>query len=124
MDLENRQISVLKANKLADALSGKGLPSPGRILICTPKGEQKTASGIIIPGSGEKELPRKGVVIQANHLEILEPDVVKVGTIITYGMYAGKEIEFPANLIPKETSENYKFTILSETEVIYIETNQ
>ena len=124
MDLENRQISVLKAEQLANALSGKGAPSPGRILICTPKGEQKTASGIIIPGSGEKELPRKGVVIQVNNLELLDPHVVKVGTIITYGMYAGKEIEFSANLIPKETSENYKFTILSETEVIYIETNQ
>ena len=83
MDLENRQISVFKAEQLAKALSGKGTPSPGRILICTPKGEQKTASGIIIPGSGEKELPRKGVVIQSNHLEILEPDTVKEGTIIT-----------------------------------------
>lgn len=124
MDLQNRQISVLKAEKLAEALKGKGAPSPGRILICTPKGEQMTQSGIIIPGSGEKELPRKGVIIQTNALEILDESMMKPGTIITYGMYAGKEIEFSQELIPEETSKNYKFTILSEAEVIYIETNK
>lgn len=124
MDLQNRQISVMKAEKLAEALKGKGIPSPGRLLICTPNGEQVTQSGIVIPGSVEKEIPRKGVVIQTSSLDTLDPDTVKVGTIITYGMYAGKEVEFSKDIIPEESIKNYKFTILSEAEVIYIETNQ
>lgn len=123
MNLENRQISVATANKIAEALKGKGLPSPGRTLICSPTGENTTAGGIIIPGTAnEKDMPRKGVVIQTNELEQIQE--LPIGSVVTYGMYAGKEIQFSKELIPFINLENYKFTILSETEIIYIETNE
>lgn len=122
MNLENRQISVEVANKIAEALQKKGKPAPGRILLVTLTGEQTTTGGILIPGTtNEKDLPHKGVVVQFNELENLP--FITTGVIITFGMYAGKEIQFSPQDIPFLDMNNYKFTILSETEVIYIESN-
>ena len=48
---------------------------------------------------------------------------MEVGTVITFGMYAGKEMNFQPEQIPCVDFSKYKFTILSETEVIYMESN-
>lgn len=123
MDLINKQVSALVAEKINGILITKGIPSPGRLLIISPIGEQQTQSGIFIPGNtDDKELPRKGVVIQYNKLEQVANEI-STGVIITYGMYAGKEINFDPNLFPFLDMKAYKFTILSESEVIYIESN-
>lgn len=123
MNLENRQISVEVANKLAAILKNKGVPAPGRLLLVSPTGEQTTTGGILIPGTtNEKDLPRKGVVVQFNQVDSLE-GTLQVGVIITYGMYAGKELQFNPQDVPFLDLNNYKFTILSESEVIYIESN-
>lgn len=123
MDLENRQISLELATKIANSLRGKGLPSPGRVLICSPTGENTTTGGIIIPGTAnDKDLPRKGVIIQSNQLD--QFDNLEVGTVVTYGMYAGKELQFSKERLPFLNMENYKFTILSESEIIYVEANE
>ena len=106
LNLQTNQVNVAKAKEIASCLDGKGLPSPG---------------GIIAPGSAEKELPRKGVVIQFNQLENFP--MMEVGTVITFGMYAGKEMNFQSEQIPCVDFSKYKFTILSETEVIYMESN-
>ena len=124
MDLNNRQISVSVAEKIAATLKDKGIPSPGRILILSPTCEQMTTGGILIPGTtDEKDLPRKGVLIQKSKLQEYDANELPVGIIITYGMYAGKEIHFNKNDIPFLDMDNYKFTILSESEIIYLESN-
>lgn len=122
MNLTNKQVSLPMAAEIAEALKESGKPAPGKMLLIMPKGEQRTESGIIIPGDNEKDLPRKGVVIQFTQLQDLK-DQVFVGNIITFGMYAGKEIEFTQEQLPMVDFQNYKFTILSESEVIYIESN-
>ena len=121
--LANKQISVALANQIANALEGKGIPSPGRLLLIVPTGEQMTQGGILIPGNNEKEFNRKGVVIQCGELDTLKYDII-TGQIVTFGMYAGKEIEFNPEQLQMVDFVNYKFTILSESEVIYIETNK
>lgn len=121
LNLQTNQVNVAKAREIASCLDGKGLPSPGRILLIIPTSEQVTTGGIIVPGSAEKELPRKGVVIQFNQLENFPS--MEVGTVITFGMYAGKEMNFQPEQIPCVDFSKYKFTIFSETEVIYMESN-
>lgn len=54
------------------------------------KGEQKTASGIIIPDTVEKERPKTGKVIALSNIE--SPEVAS-GDIVIYKEYAGTEIE-------------------------------
>lgn len=112
----------------------KGLASLGgqvpenKLLILTPNEQEHKVNGIIIPGKPE-DMPRKGVVIQAG--EITEEyrtfnDLVKPGRVITYGLYAGKEIEFPKEAFPMELRpefEHQKFTVLSLTEIAYSENN-
>jgi chaperonin GroES len=53
-------------------------------------GEQKTASGIIIPDTVEKERPKSGKVIALSNIET--PEVV-VGDTVLYKDYSGTEIE-------------------------------
>lgn len=120
MELANTQINAEKAKQLNDLLKGKGFPTPGRMLILSPTGEQRTKTGIIISQTvDKKDLPRKGVVIQ-NNSELQ----VEVGNIVTYGMYAGKEITLNDILSAVELNkEDYTFTILSDSEVVYIESN-
>jgi chaperonin GroES len=53
-------------------------------------GEQKTASGIIIPDTVEKEKPKSGKVISMSNIEAPE---VAVGDIVIYKDYSGTEIK-------------------------------
>jgi chaperonin GroES len=53
-------------------------------------GEQKTASGIIIPDTVEKEKPKSGKVISMSNIE--NPEVA-VGDTVIYKDYSGTEIE-------------------------------
>lgn len=120
MELANTQITSEQAIAINNLLKEKGFPSPGRLLILSPTGEQRTKTGIIISQTvDKKDLPRKGVVIQNNsELE------VRTGNIVTYGMYAGKEITLDDILVKVNLNkDNYTFTILSESEVVYIESN-
>lgn len=124
MELINNQISRSKAIKLAEYLAGNGFPTEDRLLIVSPTGEQVTKTGIIIASSvDKKELPRKGVVIQNNS----DTDkFITVGSIVTYGMYAGKEIHFDEDIYQEIgiKKEDYTFTVLSIPEVIYVEKNK
>jgi len=53
-------------------------------------GEQKTASGIIIPDTVEKEKPKSGKVISMSNIE--NPEVA-VGDTVIYKDYSGTEID-------------------------------
>lgn len=121
MELVNNQITLQEATKLSLYLKGRGFPTEDRILILSPTGEQVTKKGIIIASSvDKKELPRKGVVIQNNSSKDMP-----TGSVVTYGIYAGKEIDFDENVYDHIgiRKEEYTFTVLSVSEVIYVEKN-
>lgn len=108
-----------------------GCPTEDRLLIFTPNEETKTNSGIIIPKTDKDTVPKKGVVIQMGSISEDYKSykyLLKIGSIVTYGIYAGKEIDFNINAFSidvkniLETNEG-KFSVLSLNEVIYVENN-
>ena len=106
-----------------------GCPTENRVLILSPKEVNQTRSGLIIPEQVKEGVPRKGVIVKLG--EITEEyrtyrDLVQIGRIVTYGLYAGKEMEFETEkLTPglKQLLEKNTLTVLSMNEVIYSEPN-
>lgn len=107
----------------------KGQVTEGRLLLAIPREYKQNSSGLYIPSTVKEDMPRKGVVIQKyNSIDL---DFVNVGDIVTYGLYAGKEIEieFQENT-SLQTPENWeeivtsnKYVVLSYNEIIFIEPN-
>jgi len=60
------------------------------ILDVAEKGEQKTASGIIIPDSA-KQKPKFAKVISISNIENIE---IAVGDTVYFNEYAGSNVEF------------------------------
>lgn len=111
-----------------------GLPTENRILILSPKDINTTKSGIIIPGTVSEGVPRKGVVVKRGTITEeykTYTDLTEVGRVVTYGMYAGKELEFEIRPDwPESVKESVKnilekniVTVLSLNEIIYSEAN-
>lgn len=107
-----------------------GLPTENRILILSPKDINTTKSGIIIPGTVSEGVPRKGVVVKRGTITEeykTYTDLTEVGRVVTYGMYAGKELEFeirpdwPESV--KNILKNNIVTVLSLNEILYSEAN-
>lgn len=107
-----------------------GLPTENRVLILSPKDINTTKSGIIIPGTVSEGVPRKGVVVKRGTITEeykTYTDLTEVGRVVTYGMYAGKELEFgirpdwPESV--KNILEKNIVTVLSLNEIIYSEAN-
>ena len=123
-------ISVKTAEAIKAVLDGKVLPSENRVLVFSPGEEESTIGGIIIPGNVKEGRPRKGVVIisgklDENHLNFEE--LTRTGLIITYGLYAGKEVEFDNELFSEELNtciSKGKFTVLDTNEIIMAEANK
>ena len=111
--VELNLLSVEEAKWLNEKLKGVGTPTGGR--------ETKTQSGLYIPQDHDKDtVPRKGVVIQVGYItkeqEVDYPGL-QVGAVVTYGLYAGKELDVID--LPDQVT-----TILSLNEILYIETNK
>lgn len=107
-----------------------GLPTENRVLILSPKDINTTKSGIIIPGTVSEGVPRKGVVVKRGTITEeykTYTDLTEVGRVVTYGMYAGKELEFEIRLDWPESVKNILekniVTVLSLNEIIYSEAN-
>lgn len=121
-------ISTQVALDINSILSQKGLPTEDKILVATPMGETKVG-GIILPGNTEESRPKKGVIVQHGTISEaykIQEYLFSIGNIITYGIYAGKEINFDYDDFPKELKDilnNTKFTILSLNEIAYVESN-
>ena len=126
-------ISVETAEAIKSALGGRVLPSENRVLVFSPGDEEVISGGLIIPGNVKEGKPRKGVVILSgkldeNHLNYEE--LTRTGIIITYGLYAGKEVEFDEELFNKVSKDlnqivsKGKFTILDTNEIIMAEANK
>ena len=89
----------------------------------------QTRGGLIIPEQVKEGVPRKGVIVKLG--EITEEyrtyrDLVQIGRIVTYGLYAGKELEFETDkLTPglQQLLEKNTLTVLSMNEIIYSEPN-
>lgn len=114
------------AQEVNNQLSVRGVPSENRVIILNPTELNKTLSGIIIPGSVDEGVPKKGVLVQIGPIsEDNTPDknnLLKIGNILTYGLYAGKELELLEPLdIKGLDSKNYELRILSVNEILYAE---
>lgn len=123
LNLINREMAYYMSQMV------NGSVTEGRILMAIPKEYKQNKSGIFIPSTVKEDMPRKGVVIQKyNSIDL---DFVNIGDIVTYGLYAGKEIEisFKENtpeLTPKNWEEivtSNKFVVLSYNEIIFVEPN-
>lgn len=116
-------ISVEKAKELNNKLKGLGTPTGSRVLIVSPivTADTKTKGGLYIPQEHDKDtVPRKGVVIQVGPITDEQQEEypgLQVGAVVTYGFYAGKELDVVD--LPNQVT-----TILSLNEILYIETNK
>lgn len=120
-------ISTMVADLMAKCIPG--IPTENRVLIISPKDVNTTKTGIIIPGQVKEGVPRKGVVlIQGEITEDYKTykELTTRGKVVTYGLYAGKELEFDLDLFPEQVHDivkNSTFSVLSMSEVIYSEPN-
>lgn len=120
-------ISTMVAAQFDNQLPG--CPTENRVLILSPKEVNQTRGGLIIPEQVKEGVPRKGVIVKLG--EITEEyrtyrDLVQIGRIVTYGLYAGKELEFETDkLTPglQQLLEKNILTVLSMNEIIYSEPN-
>lgn len=121
--VELNLLSVEKAKWLNEKLKGVGTPTGSRVLIVSPvvTADTKTKGGLYIPQDHDKDtVPRKGVVIQVGPITNEQREDypgLQVGAVVTYGLYAGKELDI-LDLSDQVT------TILSLNEILYIETNE
>ena len=120
-------ISTAVAEQISSVLPG--IPTENRVLILSPKNLHSTKSGIIIPGQVKEGVPRKGVIVKKGLIsdEYKNYDtILDIGHVVTYGMYAGKELEFDTSTMDESLVsiiENSVFTVLTVNEIIYIEPN-
>lgn len=123
-DVKLPLINAEKAKSICNNLTG--YPTENRVLIAVPANPEVTKGGIILPGQNKEDLPRKGVLVQRGEIteENLTYSGLKVGDVVTYGMYAGKEIDPPFRGDFEEYLTDLKFYVLSLTEIIYIELNR
>lgn len=66
-------------------------PIGERVLVKLVKVEEKTASGIILPGAGDKEKPNIAEVIAVGTGKKLSE--IKVGEKVVYSKFSGTEIK-------------------------------
>lgn len=123
MQINLNLISSDMAQRVCQAMVGR--PTENRIVIASRKGERTTDSGLYIPDTAKEGVPRKGVVVALG--EITEAyqtyQNIQVGNIITYGLYAGKELEPIMRKGGLNYNEDLLFTVLSLNEVIFVEPN-
>jgi co-chaperonin GroES (HSP10) len=120
-------INPTQAKEFSGIFENIGTPTEDRVLIMTPNKEEVKVGSIILPNQTES-LPRKGVVISIGPISeaCQSYRAIDIGHVVTYGLYAGKEVEFNPEAFPKELRPLLKtntFSVLSLNEVIFIEVN-
>lgn len=121
-------VSVAVAQKFNEELPGS--PTENRVLILSPKEVNQTKFGLFIPEQVKEGVPRKGVVVKSGIITEeynTYKDFVDIGRIVTYGLYAGKEMEFETDKLSpalQQLLEKNTLTVLSMNEVIYTEPNE
>lgn len=83
-------------------------PLHDRIVVRRTQEEQKTAGGILLPGSAQ-EKPQQGEIVAVGNGQITDNGVrpldVKVGDTVLFGQYAGQTVKVDGEelLIMKES---------------------
>lgn len=125
MDIQMNLIGVDQAREILEHLLGT--PTENRVMVVYNSGEKKTESGLFIPGTVKEDIPRKGVVVAIGPITEENKSysqIINIGSIITYGLYAGKEVTplFSGDY-GKDLNTDLKFSVLSLNEIIYVEPN-
>ncbi|RDI39197.1 co-chaperone GroES [Aquicella lusitana] len=80
------------------AITPKIRPLSDRIVVEPKENESKTAGGIVIPDTADKDKPMQGTVIAIGNGKYvdgkMQPLQVKVGDKILFGKYAGTNFKF------------------------------
>lgn len=84
-------------------------PLGERLVIKKFEAEEKTASGIVLPGQA-KEKPQMAEVVAVGPGTKDEPMEVKVGDKVIYRKYGGDDIKY----------DGEEFTILSQREILAV----
>lgn len=133
MYVEQNFISKEQAKEISKSLANNlgGYLPENRVMIVTPNNTDVKVGNILLPNNTDKkDLPRKGVIVQIGCLSednIYYKDLLNVGRILTYGMYAGKELDFPQEIfstVKDFNMDDHTFTVLSIQEIIYSELNK
>lgn len=112
-------LSTEAAGTINLKLKELGQPTVDRVVIAVSNKDFTTNSGIIIPGGNKEEVPRKGTLVQVGLISDdykYFRDLLNIGSMVTYGNYAGKKIE-PSNL----ELDGFDLVVLSITEICYVE---
>ena len=84
-----------------------------KVILTQKKQEEKTASGIVLPG-GEKDLPMQGTIVAVGPGGKVDGEdikmEVKVGQNVIYSKYAGSEVEI----------DKIKYVILKQSDILAI----
>lgn len=133
MYVEQNFISKEQAKEICKSLANNlgGYLPENRVMIVTPNNTDIKVGNILLPDTTDKkDLPRKGVIVQMGCLSeenIYYKDLLSIGRVLTYGMYAGKELDFPQELfdtVKNFNLDDHAFTVLSIQEIIYSELNK
>ena len=117
-------ISVSEAEAIRNMVGPKIILPENRVLIFSPDQDEVVGS-IIIPGDVKEGKPRKGVVISSGELDEYHRSyrpITQTGVIVTYGLYAGKEVDL-SDMLSMELPIKGKFTVLDTNELIMAEVN-
>lgn len=68
-------------------------PIGNRILVKQLSTEEVTKSGIVLPGSVEKEKKAQGKIVEVGPGEDIAKQNLKIGDTVVFSSYAGTEVE-------------------------------
>ena len=84
-----------------------------KVVLLQKKQEEKTASGIILPG-GDKDVPMQGQIVAVGPGGMVDGKEVKmevqVGQNVIYSKYAGSEVEI----------DDKKYVILKQADILAV----
>jgi chaperonin GroES len=72
-------------------------PIGDRILVKQLTSEEVTKSGIVLPGSMDKEKKAQGKIVEVGPGEAIAKSGLKVGDTVVFSNYAGTEVEVEEN---------------------------
>lgn len=112
-------LSAVAAKTVNENLKSKGIPTIDRIVIAVSNKDFQTSTGIIIPGGNKEDVPRRGTIVQVGNISTdyqYFKELLQIGSVVTYGNYAGKKIEPDCIQL-----DGFDLMVLSLTEICYIE---
>ena len=72
-------------------------PLGNRVLVKQLSSEEVTKSGIVLPGSVDKEKKAQGKIVEVGPGEDIAKQGLKVGDTVVFSSYAGTDVELEEN---------------------------